>query len=103
MYLWQRAEWPKLSWDARSVSPLIARVSREPGRLLGRMEGIGFDLRGEAHLRTLTEDVIKSSEIEGEKLERDQGRSPIARRLGLHDAGVDAERPASGNALLRSR
>jgi Fic family protein len=97
MYLWERPEWPELSWDGHSLSPLIARVSREQGRLLGRMEGMGFELRGEANLRTLTEDVIKSSEIEGEKLERDQVRSSIARRLGMDVGGlVPADRNVDG-------
>ncbi len=61
------------------------------------METLGFDLRSEAHLRTLTEDVIKSSEIEGEKLERDQVRSSIARRLGMDVGGlVPADRDVEG-------
>jgi len=61
------------------------------------MEVLGFDLRSEAHLRTLTEDVIKSSEIEGEKLERDQVRSSIARRLGMDVGGlVPADRNVEG-------
>ena len=72
MYLWERPEWPHLRWDEQSLSPLLVRTSREQGRLLGRMEALGFDLRSEAHLRTLTEDVVKSSEIEGEKVERNQ-------------------------------
>jgi Fic family protein len=88
MYLWERSGWPKLTCDVANLAPLIADVSREQGRLLGRMEALGFDLRNQAHLRTLTEDVIKSSEIEGEKLERDQVRSSIARRLGLDVGGL---------------
>lgn len=88
MYLWELPDWPNLTWDVRKLTPLVADVSREQGRLLGRMESLGFDLRTQAHLRTLTEDVLKSSEIEGEKLERDQVRSSIARRLGLDAGGV---------------
>ena len=53
------------------------------------MEGLGFSLRNEAVLQTLTEDVLKSSEIEGEKLDKDQVRSSIARRLGLDIGGLD--------------
>jgi Fic family protein len=61
------------------------------------MEALGFDLRSEAHLRTLTEDVVKSSEIEGENLEPDQVRSSIARQLGLDIAGlVVADRNVDG-------
>ena len=88
MYLWQQPGWPSLSWDDQALSTLLARVSRKQGRLLGKMEALGFELRDEAHLRTLTEDVIKSSEIEGEELEPDQVRSSIARRLGMNIAGL---------------
>jgi Fic family protein len=97
MYLWEKPDWPGFSWDEKALSALLAQVSREQGRLLGKMDGLGFDLRNEAHLRTLTEDVLKSSEIEGEKLERDQVRSSIARRLGMDVAGlVPADRDVEG-------
>ena len=97
MYIWDRPEWPVFTWDEKGLSRLLAQVSRAQGRLLGRMEGLGFDLRSEAHLRTLTEDVVKSSEIEGEKLGRDQVRSSIARRLGMDVGGlVPADRNVEG-------
>ena len=97
MYLWEKPDWPAFTWDEKALTSLLARVSREQGRLLGKMEGLGFDLRSEAHLRTLTEDVVKSSEIEGEKLEPDQVRSSIARRLGMDVAGlVPADRNVEG-------
>jgi Fic family protein len=96
-YLWEQADWPELTWDEARLSKLLATVSHEQGRLRGRMETLGFDLRNEAHLRTLTEDVIKSSEIEGEDLDRDQVRSSIARRLGMDIAGlVQADRNVEG-------
>ena len=88
MYLWEKPGWPHLTWDEKALATPLAQVSREQGRLLGRMEALGFDLRTEAHLRTLTEDVVKSSEIEGEKLDRDQVRSSIARRLGMDVGGL---------------
>ncbi len=97
MYLWEIPEWPAFTWDERSLSRPLAEVSREQGRLLGKMEALGFDLRSEAHLRTLTEDVVKSSEIEGETLERNQVRSSIARRLGMDIGGlVPADRDVEG-------
>ena len=96
-YVWQRAQWPSLHWDDRALAKLLTQASREHGRLLGKMEGLGFDLRAEAHLRTLTEDVVKSSEIEGETLEREQVRSSIARRLGMDVAGlIPADRNVEG-------
>lgn len=90
MYLWKRHDWPSLTWNDQDLSTPLAAVSRQQGRLLGRMEALGFHLRDEAHLRTLTEDVVKSSEIEGEELDRDQVRSSIARRLGLDIGGLVA-------------
>lgn len=97
MYIWEIDAWPAMVWDNENLAPLLARVSREQGRLIGKMEAIGFDLRNEAHLRTLTEDVVKSSEIEGEKLDRTQVRSSLARRLGMDAGGlVSAERDVEG-------
>lgn len=96
-YIWQDDQWPELRCDEHALARLLTQVSREQGRLLGKMEGLGFDLRGEAHLRTLTEDVVKSSEIEGEKLARDQVRSSLARRLGMDVAGlIPADRHVEG-------
>jgi Fic family protein len=66
----------------------LAVVHREQGRLLGRMEALGFKLRQEAVLETLTEDVLKSSEIEGERLDAGQVRSSVARRLGMDIGGL---------------
>jgi Fic family protein len=97
LYIWNKKDWPALTWSDESLSGLLARVSHEQGRLLGRMEGLGFDLRAEAHLQTLTEDVVKSSEIEGEKLDVEQVRSSIARRLGMDVGGlVAADREVEG-------
>src|SRR5262249_49644628 len=97
MYLWERRGWPQLTWDEARLSPLLVRAHRELGRLLGKMEALGFDLRDEARLNTLTEEVVKSSEIEGESLARDQVRSSIARRLGIDIGGlVPADRNVEG-------
>ena len=97
MYIWQQENWPDLSWDNGRLAALLGQVSREQGRLLGRMQNLGFDLRREAQLDTLTEDVVRSSEIEGEKLDSDQVRSSIARRLGMDVGGlVPADRDVEG-------
>ena len=97
MYIWEKGGWPGFHWDDQKLSRLLAQVSREQGHLLGRMEGLGFELRSEAHLQTLTEDVVKSSEIEGEILNRAQVRSSIARRLGMDVGGlVPADRNVEG-------
>jgi Fic family protein len=87
-YIYERTGWPAFRWDHRRISARLVDVRHRQGRLIGRMEGLGFQLRAEAVLSTLTEDVLKSSEIEGEKLDRDQVRSSIARRLGLDIGGL---------------
>ena len=97
MYIWERKDWPDLTWDDSAVARPLAQASREQGRLLGKMEGLGFEHRGEAHLHILTEDVVKTSEIEGESLARDQVRSSIARRLGMDVGGlVHGDRDVEG-------
>jgi Fic family protein len=97
MYIWDKKAWPALTWDDESLCRLLACVSREQGHLLGKMEGLGFDLRTEANLQILTEDVVKSSEIEGERLNSDQVRSSIASRLGIDVGGlVPADRDVEG-------
>jgi Fic family protein len=83
MYIHQRDDWPRFHWDQDGLSNQLAAVRHRQGRLIGRMEGLGFRLREEAVLSTLTQDVLKSSEIEGEILDIDQVRSSLARRLGL--------------------
>ncbi len=82
-YIWQHTDWPHWRFDAPALATSLADVHRAQGRLLGRMEGLGFELRDQATLRILTEDVLKTSEIEGERLNPDAVRSSIARRLGV--------------------
>jgi Fic family protein len=82
-YIHELPDWPDFTWTLEKVALLLADVRHRQGRLLGRMEGLGFGLQSEAVLQTLTQDVLKSSEIEGEKLDKDQVRSSIARRLGM--------------------
>lgn len=82
-YIHQLDIWPKFTWDHEKIMSLLGAVRNRQGRLLGRMETLGFSLRSEAILQTLTLDVLKSSEIEGEILDRSQVRSSIARRLGM--------------------
>lgn len=96
-YIHQLPDWPRLRWDHEALAAPLADIRHRQGRLLGRMEGLGFSLQKEAELETLTLDVLKSSEIEGEKLPADQVRSSIARRLGLQTGGtVPAERDVEG-------
>ncbi len=97
MYIHERADWPDFHWDAEELSSSLAAVRHRQGRLLGRMEGLGFPLREEALLDTLTQDVMKSSEIEGEILDRNQVRSSLATRLGLEIGALSpADRHVEG-------
>lgn len=82
-YIHQLAAWPGFHWQNEALASSLGAVRHHQGRLIGRMEALGFPLRTEAVLQTLTEDVLKSSEIEGEKLDEEQVRSSIARRLGM--------------------
>ncbi len=96
-YIHQIDDWPKFQWKHESIANSLGVVRNRQGRLIGRMEAIGFPLRSEALLQTLTLDVIKSSEIEGEVLDPNQVRSSIARRLGMDIGGmVTSDRHVDG-------
>jgi len=82
-YVWQRNDWPHWVYDHKRLAPLLAQLHLAQGYLLGRMHDLGLDLRDQATLRILTEDVLKTSEIEGETLKLDSVRSSIARKLGV--------------------
>lgn len=97
MYLYNHPNWPLFEWDSAKLLPLLADVRLHQGKLIGKMGAIGFELRNEANLEILTLEIIKSTEIEGENLERAQVRSSIARRLGLDITGmVFSERNVDG-------
>ena len=83
IYIHQQPDWPHFQWRQEGLIDKLAEVRHRQGRLLGRMEAIGFDLRQEALLNTLAEDVVTSSEIEGEILDMAQVRFSVARRLGM--------------------
>jgi Fic family protein len=89
-YIHELSNWPEFQWDEGRLAAPLAAARHLQGRLVGQMEALGFRLREEAVLRTLTEDVVKSSEIEGQKLDADQVRSSVARRLGLDIGGLQA-------------
>src|SRR5712692_7378029 len=90
IYIHLLKTWPRFDWDREHLAKPLADVRHRQGRLLGRMESLGFNLQQEALLQTLTADVLKSSEIEGEKLDAEQVRSSIARRLGIDIGGLKA-------------
>ena len=93
-YIHELRDWPAFRWSQERLAERLAAVRHRQGRLIGRMEALGFKLQAEANLETLTEEVIKSSEIEGETLDKDQVRSSIGRRLGMD---IGALTPAECN------
>lgn len=96
-YIHELKGWPRLIWDRGRLAEPLAAVRHRQGRLIGRMEALGFPLRQEAVLETLTSDVLKSSEIEGERLDAEQVRSSIARRLGMDIGALQrADRDVEG-------
>ena len=96
-YIWQNSEYPNFTYDKDIIMTLLSSVRLKQGMLLGKMQSLGFENSQHAKLNVLTEDVIRSSEIEGLKLNVEQVRSSIARRLGL-DVGSDiyVERDVQG-------
>ena len=80
-YIHEFKKWPEFKWNQEQIAEKLASIRHRQGRFIGRMEGLGFSLRREAVLQSLTEEILKTSEIEGEKLNRSQVRSSIARRL----------------------
>lgn len=96
-YIYEYKKWTRFTWRETDISPIFGEVRNLQGKIIGQMNLLGFAIKEEALLTTLTLDVIKSSEIEGEKLDYDQVRSSIARRLGMNRAGlVQANRNVEG-------
>ncbi|MGH9347180.1 MAG: Fic family protein [Vicinamibacterales bacterium] len=96
-YIHELPDWPSFRWDHERLAAPLAGARHLQGRLIGQMEALGFEVKEEAVLRTLTDDVLKSSEIEGEKLDADQVRSSVARRLGMDIGGLKpADRHVEG-------
>ena len=88
LYIHEQPGWPQLHWQTDSLADRLAAVRYKQGRLVGQMQSLGFDLRQEAILETLTQDVHKSSDIEGERLDLEQVRSSVGRRLGMDIGGL---------------
>jgi len=88
VFIHERPKWPELTWDSEALTGVLAAVRHKQGKHLGKMEALGFDLRAEASLTVLTDEVVKSSAIEGEHLSPEEVRSSIARRLGLDVTGL---------------
>ena len=88
IYIYQQENWPNFVWSAQELAELLADVRNKQGRLIGKMEALGFDLQNEAFLETLTVEILKTNEIEGIVLNKEEVRSSIARRLGIDVVGL---------------
>lgn len=88
MYIYENSNWPEFKWNSEKLLPLLSEVRNLQGLVVGKMGAMGFDLKNQANLEILTQDVIKSTEIEGEILNLEQVRSSVARRLGLEISGL---------------
>ena len=87
-YIYEYENWPEFTWDDKQLSLILGKVRHLQGKVFGQMGALGFSIKKDTMLSTLTLDVLKSSEIEGEMLNYEQVRSSIARRLGLEYAGI---------------
>ncbi len=83
MYIYQNSNWPHFTWDKTKILDLLAKVKWSQGLLLGKMQHLGFALKDNALLQSLTEEILKSNEIEGNRLDVRQVRSSIAKKLGI--------------------
>ncbi len=96
-YIYQNADWHSFRWDGEKVLNLLSKVKLAQGFLLGKMDALGFEIKNQALVKVLTENITKSSEIEGEVLNAEQVRSSISRRLGIEVAGnIPIERNIEG-------
>src|SRR5688572_32975368 len=97
IYIHQQPEWPDFFWDQDIITARLGKVRYLQGKILGKMESLGFKLQEEAILENMTLDVVKTSEIEGETLDLDQVRSSVARQLGIDIPGlVHSDRHVDG-------
>ena len=86
-YIYQNADWHKFIWDGEKIQNLLLQIKKAQGYLLGKMETLGFEVQNNAYMQVLTENIIKSSEIEGEILDRHSVCSSVANRLGIDIGG----------------
>jgi len=88
LYIWQHPTWPEFTWDNSRLINLLSEVRNLEGRIQGLMSGLGFEIQNKTSLDVMTEEIVRSSEIEGEILNSDKVRSSIARKLGIEVEGL---------------
>ena len=87
-YIYQYKSWPNFTWNEKEVQLVLGKLRHLQGKVFGQISALGFSIKEETMLSTLTLDVVKSSEIEGERLNYEQVRSSIAKKLGIEYAGM---------------
>jgi Fic family protein len=87
-YIYEYEKWPEFTWDDKQISVILGKVRHSQGKVFGQLDALGFSIKEETLLSTLTLDVLKSSEIEGEFLNTNHVRSSIARKLGINYTGM---------------
>ncbi len=87
-YIYENKNWTDFTWHDKAIYTVFGEVRLIQGKIIGKMNALGFSAKEEATLNALTLDVVKSSEIEGEILQYNQVRSSIARRLGVNTGGL---------------
>ena len=100
MYIYQNENWPHFTWNETKILALLSQVKLAQGLLLGKMQNIGFAMQDNALLQTLTEEILKSNQIEGQLLDVAQVRSSIARRLGLPNENIPVARDVDGTVEM---
>ena len=99
-YIHELRSWPGFTWDSKGLAPLLSEVRLRQGLLVGKMRGFGLASRWTATLKVLTEETIKSSAIEGVKLDPENVRSSLARRLGLEVGGLTAHKDRTVDGVV---
>jgi len=87
-YIYQYKSWPNFTWNEKEIQVILGKLRHLQGKIFGQINALGFSIKEETMLSTLTLDVVKSSEIEGQFLNYEQVRSSIARKLGIKYAGM---------------
>ena len=87
-WIWQKADWPRFTWDAETLLPILSEARLEQGKLLARAESLGFELGRQAAVDVLVEETVRTSEIEGSHLNRDAVRSSVTKHLGIPTFGL---------------
>ena len=101
-YIYQNPDWHNFMWHGEKIQKLLLDIKKAQGYLLGRMDSLGFDVKNNALLQVLTENIIKSSEIEGQILDKHIVRSSIARRLGIKTSSPFSFRYALNKGVFKN-